>query len=213
MLEYRENEAARLVPAHTGHPILRSLTLYPGQPCPRVPSRLGCLIPRALEMKPNFSATSTLSLGWPLAPQPRFPSFSLCPVEKSKGVLWGWIEGAGAVGTGGKRDGYIGAEKVEGHGQRETCPRSIPILGARYIMITMNISGDFDLGSSIPEDVVTSYRTKKYFLSTLLFMNVPAFSSLLSPFPPFLHSSVLLRHACNDNFLFCKCISYVDLHL
>lgn len=48
---------------------------------------------------------------------------------------------------GGKRDGYIGAEKVEGHGRRETCPRSIPILGARYITITVNISGDFDVAN------------------------------------------------------------------
>lgn len=73
-------------------------------PSPPPPQR--SLIPRALEMKPNFSATSTLSPVSRSSPrfvlQPRFPSLPLCPVEESKGVLWGWIEGAGMAGTGWK---------------------------------------------------------------------------------------------------------------
>ena len=56
------------------------------------------LIPRALEMKPNFYSAATLPLPPPprlsrstaptpsLRPPPAHPSF---PVEKSKGVLWG----------------------------------------------------------------------------------------------------------------------------
>lgn len=92
-VEYRENEAARdsfqrtqaILYYEVSPSILANPPLWPRGS----PDDYGSLIPRALEMKPNFSATSTLSLRPPLALQPRFPSLSLCPVEKSKGVLWG----------------------------------------------------------------------------------------------------------------------------
>lgn len=96
--------SVRLVPAHTSHPILRSLSpsILP-HPSPRT------TVPRALEMKPNFSLLPRLTLLATLQPltlpcppfQPPplactvpFRSLparhsSLYPMSESKGVLWG----------------------------------------------------------------------------------------------------------------------------
>lgn len=57
--------SVRLVPAHTSHPILRSLSpsILP-HPSP------GTAVPRALEMKPNFSLLPRLTLLATLQPPP-----------------------------------------------------------------------------------------------------------------------------------------------
>lgn len=99
--------SVRLVPAHTSHPILRSLS---PSILPHPSSRTA--VPRALEMKPNFSLLPRLTLlatlqpltlssspspvsttparlyrALPLPPPARHSS--LYPMSESKGVLWG----------------------------------------------------------------------------------------------------------------------------
>lgn len=127
--------AVRLVPAHTSHPILRSLTLYPAAPSPRPSS-----VPRALEMKPNFSLplprltllatlqpTSPVPFNRPRSPAVRFrgsppPLFAIpCRrVRESFGVeSRERREGAGGRGRGG--------------GGRRTRPREERIREALYV--------------------------------------------------------------------------------
>lgn len=102
-----DGKLCELVPAHTSHPILRSLSpsILP-HPSPRT------TVPRALEMKPNFSllprltllaTLQPLTLPLPLSPPFQPPPLactvpfrslparhsSLYPMSESKGVLWG----------------------------------------------------------------------------------------------------------------------------